>query len=301
MHIRPETPADFATLNTLHIRAFGNHFNEAALVALLRTRVGYDPELSLVAEINGQVVGHAMFNPLKMLIHGQEIHAVNLAPLAVHPDYQKQGIGDALMRRGHQIAQEQDYELSILLGHPTYYPRFGYVTHTFGTSSIEINTQDLETISLETSPPLPDDVPILAELYRINEQNVDLTLIPEATLAEWLSPNTAMPCTVYRHEGKIVGYTRGTAEDVRLFLARDDKSARAIAKHLAENRETMTLPLHPKSSTANAFSEIAQATAWDAGMICPLRDGSVVHDYLSEIAASKLVGRVIWFSVFDIA
>ena len=79
------------------------------------------------------------------------------------------------------------------------------------------------------------------------------------------------------------------------------KSARAIAKHLAEDRQTITLPLHPKSSPANAFSEIAKATAWDAGMICPLRDGSVVHDYLSEIEASKSVGRVIWFSVFDIA
>ena len=183
MHIRPETPADFATLNTLHIRAFGNHFNEAALVALLRTRVGYDPELSLVAEINGQVVGHAMFNPLKMLLHGQDIRGVNLAPLAVLPEYQKQGIGDALMRRGHQIAQEQDYELSILLGHPTYYPRFGYVTHTFGTSSIEINTQDLEIISLETSPPLPDDVPILADLYLSNEQKCGFNPYPRRYLS----------------------------------------------------------------------------------------------------------------------
>lgn len=301
MHIRPETPADFATLNTMHIRAFGNHFNEAALVALLRTRLGYDPNLSIVAEMEGQVVGHAMFNPLKMLVHGQEIRGVNLAPLAVHPEYQKQGIGDALMRRGHQIAQEQGYELSILLGHPTYYPRFGYVTYSFGTSSMEVRTQDLASLALETSTPLPDDVPVLADLYMSNEQNVDLTLVLEDTLAEWLSPNTAVPCTIYRHEGQIVGYTRGTAEDVRLFLARDDVSARAIARHVADGRETITLPLHPQSTTANAFSEIAQATAWDAGMICPLRDGSVIQDYLATIKAGASVGRAIWFSVFDIA
>lgn len=301
MHIRPEAPADYAALNTLHIRAFDNRANEAALVALLRTRAEYDPNLSIIAEVDGQVVGHAMFNPFTAMVYGQTIRGVNLAPLAVHPDYQKQGIGGALMRKGHQLAEEQGYEFSILLGHPTYYPRFGYKTRAFGVSSVEVVTQSLAKVALETSTPTPDDVTILAELLLSNEKNVNLALIPENTLAEWLSPNTRIACTVYRHAGEIVGYTRGTVEDVRLFLARDAKMAGAIAKHLAGDKQTITLPLHPQSSSATAFEEMPQATAWEAGMLCPLNDSSLVNDYLADCEQGKSVGRVIWFSVFDIA
>ncbi len=98
-----------------------------------------------------------------------------------------------------------------------------------------------------------------------------------------------------------MGYTRGTAEDVRLFLARNDNMARAIARQLAGDKDTITLPLHPQSSSTTAFEEEAQVTAWEAGMLCPLNDDSRVHDYLREISEGQSVGRAIWFSVFDIA
>lgn len=297
MLIRSENFADYADLNTLHIRAFDNSARVATLVSLLRTRKSYKPELSLVAELDNTVVGHVVFSPVQAIIQGEIVKGVNLSPLAVHPEYQKQGIGGALTEEGHKICQEMGYDFSILLGHPTYYPRFGYQTKAYGASSMTVNTENLASLALETANPIPDDVPVLAKLLLDNEREVDLTLIPENTLAEWLSPNPAIPCTVYRQNGDIVGYTRGAYDDVRLFLARDTQSAQAIAKQLAGDKTTIGLPLHPTSRSARAFAETAEVTAWDAGMICPLSDDSAVSDYL----ANSSVGRVIWFSVFDIA
>ena len=79
-------------------------------------------ELSLVAEQDGRIVGRILFTKLKV---GQTTQLA-LAPLAVHPDFQRQGIGGALIEEGHRIAAQLGYDYSILLGHPTYYPRFGY-------------------------------------------------------------------------------------------------------------------------------------------------------------------------------
>lgn len=299
--IRPESPADYATLHDIHIRAFDNRMGEATLVSLLRTRSSYDSELSLVAEKEGRVVGHAMFNPMQVYINGKPVKATNLAPLAIHPDFQKQGIGGELMRAGHRIAREKGYSFDFLLGHTEYYPRFGYHTATYGVSSVTVTVESLPGIDLETTSPLYDDVPALANLHQENEKNVNLSIVPEQNLSEWLSPNLAIPCTVYRHQGEIVGYSRGTNEDVRQFLARDDEMARAIAKKLAGDVATITLPLHPDSSSANAFDETALVTAWEAAMICPLQDDSPVHDYLKSIENGASVGRVIWSSCFDIA
>lgn len=301
LKIRPERPADYPALHEIHIRAFDNRMGEAALVALLRTREQYDRELSLVAEINGRVVGHAMFNPMKFYIEGRPVKAVNLAPLAIHPDFQRQGIGGDLMRRGHDIASEKGYHFSLLLGHPTYYPKFGYQTGAYGVSSVTVKTDSLPDMPLETAKPLADDIPELANLHRLNEQEVNLSIVPENNLAEWMSPDKRIPCAVYRHDGEIVGYTRGTGKDVRLFLAKNAEMARGIAKHLTGDATEISLPLHPDSFCATAFDDIALVTAWDAGMVCPLTDYSPILDYLKSIENGASVGRVIWVSTFDIA
>src|SRR5690606_11488693 len=152
----------------IHVHAFDNRIGEAALVALLRVREHYDPELSLIATEGEQILGHAMFNPIQVYLNGEIINAVNLAPLAVHPAYQQQGIGIHLMELGHKIAQEKGYSFSLLLGHSTYYPRFGYQTHAYSASSLEVATSTLPDIAFETAKPIPNDIPALAELHRIN-------------------------------------------------------------------------------------------------------------------------------------
>ena len=96
--------------------------DEQDLVNRLRKSDAFIPELSLVAEQNGKIIGHILFTRMKIGKHG----SLALAPVAVLPEYQNQGVGAQLIREGHRIARELGYRSVILVGHPGYYPRFGY-------------------------------------------------------------------------------------------------------------------------------------------------------------------------------
>lgn len=124
--IRPEIPADYDEIRRLVRKSFetAEHTNgdEYNLVGRLRNSRAYIPELSLVAERNGKLAGHIMFTQIRA---GNTTQLI-LAPLSVLPEYQKQGIGSALIAAGHTAAQKTEYEFSILVGHASYYPKFGY-------------------------------------------------------------------------------------------------------------------------------------------------------------------------------
>ena len=81
--------------------------------------------LSMVADDNGTIVGHIMFTPV-LIKNGQEAHGMGLAPMAVIPSRQRQGIGTLLVESGLQILKEKGCPFVIVLGHPGYYPRFGF-------------------------------------------------------------------------------------------------------------------------------------------------------------------------------
>jgi predicted N-acetyltransferase YhbS len=96
--------------------------DEQDLVNRLRKSAAFIPELSLVAEYEGKIIGHILFTKMKIGDHP----SLALAPVAVLPEYQKQGAGGELIREGHRIAKELGYRSVIVVGHPDYYPRFGY-------------------------------------------------------------------------------------------------------------------------------------------------------------------------------
>ena len=127
MIIRQEHNEEFHSIYALVKAAFesAEHAdgNEPDLVNALRKSDSYIPELSLVAEIDGKIVGHIMFTKLKI---GNQVQLA-LAPLSVLPDYQKQGIGTALIQEGHTRARALGYEYSVVLGSEKYYPRTGYL------------------------------------------------------------------------------------------------------------------------------------------------------------------------------
>ena len=116
MIIRQEHNKEFHSIYALVKAAFesAEHAdgNEPDLVNALRKSDSYIPELSLVAEIDGKIVGHIMFTKLKI---GNQVQLA-LAPLSVLPDYQKQGIGTALIQEGHTRARALGYEYSVVLG-----------------------------------------------------------------------------------------------------------------------------------------------------------------------------------------
>lgn len=133
MIIRQEKPADreeiFSVVESAFLNAEQSDGNEQFLVNKLRAGDSYIPELSLVAEEDGRITGHILFT--KAEVQGKTVLA--LAPLSVLPEYQRTGIGTALINAGHEIARSLGYEYSVVLGSEAYYPKHGYIpAETYG-------------------------------------------------------------------------------------------------------------------------------------------------------------------------
>lgn len=127
MIIRQETPDDYDEVYRLIQEAFrtAEHtdLNEHNLVTALRKSESFIPELSLVAAEDGKIVGHILFTKA----HVNDTEVLALAPLSVLPGCQNRGIGLSLIEAGHKIARRLGCRYSVVLGHPTYYPKAGYI------------------------------------------------------------------------------------------------------------------------------------------------------------------------------
>jgi putative acetyltransferase len=121
--VRDERDVDDAAIRDVNVAAFGGA-DEADLIAALRA--DGDVLLSLVAEADGAVVGHILFSRMFIETPGGAVPAVALAPVAVRPDRQRQGIGGRLIRQGLGQLRSAGERIVIVLGHPAYYPRFGF-------------------------------------------------------------------------------------------------------------------------------------------------------------------------------
>lgn len=126
--IRLEQPDDRADVRAVNDRAFGTA-TESRLVDALRD---LPDALSIVATIEGRVVGHILFTPVT-IEPSTAIRVAGLGPMAVRPDRQRTGIGTGLVRTGLDECRRRGYRAVVVVGHPEYYPRFGFVpAHTKG-------------------------------------------------------------------------------------------------------------------------------------------------------------------------
>lgn len=121
--IRAEKTEDHESVRRINELAFGQP-NEADLVDALRAKAR--PYISLVAIDDEQVVGCIFFSPVTVESEAGVFNAIGLAPLAVLPERQNQGIGSRLVREGLRECQRIGEEIVVVLGHPNYYPRFGF-------------------------------------------------------------------------------------------------------------------------------------------------------------------------------
>ena len=123
IRIREETPADYGAIDRVNQLAFGGT-EEVDLVRHLRN--DGDVLVSLVADMDLQVIGHVLMSRMAIETAREQIPAVALAPMAVHPDFQKRGIGSALAEEAIELCRLRDELIVLVMGHPEYYPRFGF-------------------------------------------------------------------------------------------------------------------------------------------------------------------------------
>ncbi|MEE3232964.1 MAG: N-acetyltransferase [Candidatus Latescibacterota bacterium] len=128
--IRAEILSDYDAIHNLIVEVFHETFGsgeeEATLVEQLREEPGHRPTISLVAELNGTVVGHIFFSTIQLEDH-PDISVCALGPLCVYRKYQKQGIGSKMVQRGIKKCVDQGYKIVVVQGSLQYYPRFGFI------------------------------------------------------------------------------------------------------------------------------------------------------------------------------
>lgn len=151
--VRPETAADVAGVRAVNLAAFGTPL-EADLVDALRADAAWLPGLSYVAEgPDGSVAGHALLTRCEV----DGAAALALAPVAVDPALQRSGAGSAVVRALLAAARERGESLVLVLGHPEYYPRFGFVpASVFGIRApFEVPGEAMMALVLDDSVPVP--------------------------------------------------------------------------------------------------------------------------------------------------
>ncbi len=131
MSIRRETPSDYQQIKELIIAAFEGDAHsdgsEHLLVDRLRKSKPYKNELALVYEEASKIIGHILITEIVIVNQAKKFSGLSLAPISVSPHRQNSGIGTALIKEAHLIASKLNYPFIALIGHETYYPRFGYV------------------------------------------------------------------------------------------------------------------------------------------------------------------------------
>jgi putative acetyltransferase len=174
MDLREERPGDREAVRDIHVRAFGDHgpadhgFVVAGLVDALREEILPAGGLSLVAEHDGQVVGHALFTRNLLDAARQQVGVQVLSPLGVMPEHQGRGVGSALVRHGLTVLAGRDVPLVFLEGDPRYYSRFGFAPagdHGFRKPSLRIPDAGFQVVKLPGFEPWMTGTLVYAEPF----------------------------------------------------------------------------------------------------------------------------------------
>ena len=149
IEIRYESPRDYTAVRRINERAFEGPA-EADIVDSLRGIA--HPQISLVAVIDGQVVGHIFFSPVSIESGSSIFYAVGLGPMAVLPEYQGQAIGSRLVRQGLLECKRLGHTIAVVIGHPDYYPRFGFTKAVEKGLTYEYEVPDEAFMVAELTP-----------------------------------------------------------------------------------------------------------------------------------------------------
>jgi len=146
--IEPETEGDYEGITKVHTAAF-NRDGEARLVEKLRKTPAYIPELSLVARYRNAIIGHILLYPVKINAYKKKCNSLALAPISVIPRFQNKKVGSILIKEDLEKAQKLGFKSVIVVGHPEYYPRFGFEKASKYGISPPFNVPDTAFFAIE--------------------------------------------------------------------------------------------------------------------------------------------------------
>ncbi len=146
--IRQELKEDHARIKEINDQAFEQE-DEGRLVNKLRKKDQFIPELSLVAEIDKTVIGHILFYPVKINSTDKKHTTLSLGPMSVLPAHQKKGIGGKLINKGLKRAKDFGFRSVIVVGHPEYYPKFGFSKASKWSIKVPFEVPDEVFMALE--------------------------------------------------------------------------------------------------------------------------------------------------------
>ncbi|HLO03963.1 MAG TPA: N-acetyltransferase [Symbiobacteriaceae bacterium] len=313
--IRTETPADYSAIAALHYETFlaNNPDNpfvvEPLMVDLLRHNEGFDPELSIVAELDGQVVGHTLFSPFGFIVLGETLPGVMVAPVAVHPAHQGQKIGAAIMAEGHKRATAKGYALSLLCGHSDYYPRFGYLTavYALGGSRLTVETPACDAATWAERPLQAADLDWINAGWSRLHANDGLALNPGTGLSQWMGHGPGVQTRVLTENGEPVAYVRYTSEGQalrirELVLAKGELAAPLAFLSQRLQATKLHLPFPASTLTLDWAAQVEDVqTGHPPFMVKPLTEDGPINRYCEQVLAGALKPSIITFpALFDI-
>lgn len=140
--IREETQEEYHIVEDIALKAFWNKhylgYNEHSLVHKIRNSDAYVPQISKVAEVNGQIVGVICYTKAYLQNGNMKKEILTFGPLCVLPEWQGCGIGGVLLEKALELARQQGFEGVVIFGEPDYYPLYGFKTcENFGITTIE--------------------------------------------------------------------------------------------------------------------------------------------------------------------
>jgi putative acetyltransferase len=320
IQIRSEKLSDYSAIANVNYEAFlGWHpdnwrVSEPVMVDLLRHSENFDPDLSLITEIAGEVSGHVLFSIYQFIVAGTVQQGAVLAPIAVKPEFQKRGIGAMLIEEGHRRAKAKGCTFSLLCGHDTYYPKFGYKTKMFSESGTKIivNLQQFDPKAFSTRPVSSKDLPDIIKAWKSRHGADALALFPGEAINAWYNYGFACRCDMVLKNNRVLGYiryVRTTPLQVKELLAKAEDMPDILAWLACvqygrpQGEIHIALPAEGLQFLQNhqGFGLVDTRAAYTAFMIKILEQNSPIAQYCDQVEKGSLKpGIVVFPSLFDL-
>ncbi|HEX2947886.1 MAG TPA: N-acetyltransferase [Clostridia bacterium] len=319
--VRSEQTADYNAVANVNYEAFlgwhpdNPYVSEPVMVDLLRHNSLFDPELSLVAEADGQIIGHALFSPFSFVVLGRKQAGAVLGPIAVKPEFQKTGIGGALIEESHKRLKQKGFGFSLLCGHDTYYPRFGYETKMFSEAGakIGIRAAGFDGSDLVERPVTGQDMPWIINAWQRQYAESSLALYPGNTVCEWMNTCFKCRCSMISRGDRLLGYVRYvmSAPVIIKELLANKEDMPEILTYLAYSRYgeaggdlLISLPVEMFAGLIDENNKLTlkdERNAYTAFMIRVLDDNSPISQYCEKVRSGLIKPGIVRFpSIFDV-